>query len=67
MTDKITVKIPSPVAGKIEKILINDEMEETTSKLIDKYEKAPKPDKDTMLGNLYEEEPWYIKEERGER
>ena len=44
---------------------INDEMEETTSKLIDIYEKAPKPDKETMMGNLYEEEPWYISEERG--
>ncbi|AGO60846.1 MULTISPECIES: thiamine pyrophosphate-dependent dehydrogenase E1 component subunit alpha [Ferroplasma] len=45
---------------------INDEMEETTSKLIDTYEKAPKPDKETMMGNLYEEEPWYISEERGD-
>ncbi len=45
---------------------INAEMDETTSQLIDKYEKAPKPDKSTMMGNLYEDEPWYISEERGD-
>ncbi|WP_337860593.1 thiamine pyrophosphate-dependent dehydrogenase E1 component subunit alpha [Ferroplasma sp.] len=45
---------------------INDEVDETTSKLIDKYEKAPKPSKETMLSNLYQEDPWYIEEERGD-
>ncbi len=45
---------------------INKDMEETTSQLIDKYEKAPKPDKSTMMENLYEQEPWYISEERGD-
>jgi pyruvate dehydrogenase E1 component alpha subunit len=45
---------------------INDEVDETTSKLVDTYEKAPKPAKETMLSNLYMEDPWYIEEEKGD-
>ncbi len=45
---------------------IEDETEDSSSKLINKYEKAAKPDKNTILDNLYEEEPWYITEERGD-
>ena len=45
---------------------INDEVDDFTSKLINKYEKEAKPDKSTILDNLYEEEPWYISEERGD-
>ncbi|MEM0139997.1 MAG: thiamine pyrophosphate-dependent enzyme [Ferroplasma sp.] len=43
---------------------INTEMDSTTTQLIDKYEKAAKPGKETILGNLYKDEPWYITEER---
>jgi len=45
---------------------INDEMDKTTSDLVDKYEKEAKPDKHTILDNLYEENPWYINEEKGD-
>ena len=45
---------------------INNEIDDLTSKLVDKYEKAPKPDKKTILDNLYETDPWYITEERGD-
>jgi len=45
---------------------INDEMDKTTSDLVNKYEKEAKPDKHTILDNLYEENPWYINEEKGD-
>ena len=45
---------------------INDEMDKKTTELVNKYEREPKPDKHTMLENLYEEEPWYISEEKGD-
>jgi len=45
---------------------INDEMDKKTSDLVNKYEKEAKPDRHTILDNLYEEDPWYINEERGD-
>ncbi len=45
---------------------INDEMDKKSTDLVNKYEKEPKPDKHTILDNLYEENPWYIDEEKGD-
>ncbi len=45
---------------------IKNEINDTVSKEVERYEKMNKPGKETLFKNIYENDPWYITEERGE-
>ncbi|AAT43134.1 thiamine pyrophosphate-dependent dehydrogenase E1 component subunit alpha [Picrophilus oshimae] len=45
---------------------IKNEINNMVSKEVERYEKMNKPGKETLFKNIYENEPWYITEERGE-